>query len=219
MKTLLLRADDVLRARSTVLEIGRSWRRAGALILLIITFGVIYGAVMGGFGGVAGTRAMQVCFSAIKVPILLLATFGLSLPSFFVVNTLLGLRGDFGSAVRALVATQAGLTIILASMAPLTALWYASSGNYDAAIVFNALMFAVAGVAAQALLRRFYQPLIDRDRRHRLLLRAWLVIYSFVGIQMGWILRPFVGHPAMPTRFFREDTWGNAYQPVEKSGG
>jgi hypothetical protein len=35
-----------------------------------------------------------------------------------------------------------------------------------------------------------------------------------VGIQMGWLLRPFVGDPRSPTRFFREDTWGNAYVKV-----
>ena len=34
-------------------------------------------------------------------------------PSFFVINTLLGLRDDFGRVVRALMATQAGLTVIL----------------------------------------------------------------------------------------------------------
>ena len=28
---------------------------------------------------------------------------------------------------------------------------------------------------------------------------------------MGWMLRPFLGDPDSPTRFFREDTWGNAY--------
>ena len=68
--------------------------------------------------------------------------------------------------------------------------------------------------SAQFLLRRFYQPLINRDKRHKTLLRAWIVIYAFVGIQMGWLLRPFVGDPGIPTRFFREDTWGNAYIKV-----
>ena len=28
------------------------------------------------------------------------------------------------------------------------------------------------------------------------MLRTWLVIYVFVGIQMGWVLRPFIGDPA-----------------------
>jgi hypothetical protein len=31
---------------------------------------------------------------------------------------------------------------------------------------------------------------------------------------MGWTLRPFVGHPGGPTRFFREGAWGNAYVHV-----
>ena len=72
-------------------------------------------------------------------------------------------------------------------------------------------MFGVASVAAQWMLRRFYRPLIARNPRHRLLLRTWLVIYAFVGIQMAWVLRPFVGAPHAPTRFFRQEAWGNAY--------
>jgi hypothetical protein len=46
------------------------------------------------------------------------------------------------------------------------------------------------------------------------MLRAWLVLYVFVGIQMGWILRPFIGEPARPTQFFREEGWSNAYVVV-----
>src|SRR5690606_620363 len=117
--------------------------------------------------------------SAVKVPMLLGVTFMLSLPSYFVVNTLLGLRDDFGEAVRALAAAQAGLTIVLAAFAPVTLLWYASFDNYNGAILFNAVMFGIASLSAQALLRRYCRPLIQRDPRHRLLLRAWLVIYAF----------------------------------------
>ena len=72
-------------------------------------------------------------------------------------------------------------------------------------------MFGCASVTAQWLLRRFYEPLIRRNPRHRTLLRAWLVIYAFVGIQMGWVLRPFIGSPNLPPQFFRQDAWGNAY--------
>ena len=94
-----------------------------------------------------------------KVPFLLTATFLLSLPSFAVINTLLGLRGDLAQVVRALMATQAGLTIILASLAPFTALWYLSGNAHEPAILFNGLMFAVASFSAQWMLRREYMPL------------------------------------------------------------
>ena len=118
-----------------------------------------------------------------------------------------------------LVATQAGLTVILASLSPLTALWYLSSTNYPSAVLFNALMFAIASFAAQILLRRFYAPLIARSEKHRWLLRAWLLVYAFVGIQLGWLLRPFIGSPGAPAQFFRDKMWGNAYVEVAQLVG
>jgi hypothetical protein len=208
-------ADDVLRGQTSSLR-----RRvtglpvAGALSLLIVGFGTFYGGVMGTYGGVGGERVWQVAYSAVKVPFLLFTTFVLSLPSFFVINTLLGLRDDFPRVVRALMATQAGLTVILSALAPFTAFWYISGSNYQPAILFNGLMFAVASFSAQGMLRRDYLPLIRRNPKHRWMLRAWLVIYVFVGIQMGWVLRPFIGNPSAPVEFFREDSWSNAYEVV-----
>lgn len=209
MKTLLLNADDLLhgeRARRAAVA-----QRPRTLLFVLIAFGSTYGAVMGTFGGLEGERLLQIVYSAVKVPMLLLITFAISVPSFFVINTLLGLREDFREALAALVATQAGLTVILASLAPMTALWYASSSNYDQALLFNGFMFGVASIAAQWILRARYRPLIARNPRHLLMLRGWLVLYAFVAIQLAWVLRPFVGSPTAPVRFFREDAWGNAY--------
>src|SRR5262249_44574088 len=143
-----------------------------------------------------------------------LVTFLISLPSFFVFNTLLGLRNDFAQAMQALITAQAGLAIILASMAPFTALWYLSNSDYNAAILFNAALFAVASISAQVLLRRGYRPLIARNPRHRLMLKTWLIIYICVGIQMGWVLRPFVGSPFSQPQFFRDGALSNAYVAI-----
>jgi hypothetical protein len=211
VKTILLQAENVLRARSLAVEDGHTARKLAQLGLMVAVFGFVYGAVMGSFSGVTGERIWQVLFSALKVPFLLIATFMLSVPSFFVINTLFGLRSDFLYSLRALLATQAALTIILSSFAPFTALWYVSFSNYQGAILFNTLMFGCASFTAQWVLRRLYKPLIIRNRRHNMLLKLWLVIYAFVGIQMAWVLRPFIGSPNMPIQFFRQDAWGNAY--------
>jgi hypothetical protein len=214
MTALLRHADDVLRGGSPAAAPAPARRNVLAHLGLLVLFGAFYGAAMGCFGGVGGSRALQPLYSAVKVPLLLLATFALSLPSFFVLNTLLGVREDFPRVLRGLAATQAGLTVVLASMAPLTAFWYASFGGYRQALAFNAVVFGTASVSGQFLLRRWYRPLVRRNPRHRLLLRAWLVIFAFVGVQAAWVLRPFVGHPAGPTHFFRPDAWGNAYVEV-----
>jgi hypothetical protein len=211
MQTFLLRADAVLRGDSQQTEAAATGRTLGQWLLLIVVCGFLYGAAMGSFSGIFGDRSLQILYSAIKVPLLLLVTFVLSLPSFYIFNTLFGLRTDFGQAIRALIASQAGLTVLLAALAPLTLVWNLSSTNQQATILFNAALFGVATFGGQVLLRRTYRPLIEQDARHKQMLRLWGLVYAFVGIQMGWILRPFVGDPARPVEFFREDTWGNAY--------
>jgi hypothetical protein len=174
---------------------------------------------MGTYAGFAGVRAwdelrLQIVYSALKVPLLLAATCLVSLPSFFVINTLAGLRDDFFEAVRAVAAAQAGVSIILASLAPLTLTWYASSVRYGNAVLFNAAMFGLAGITAQQLLRTYYRPLVARRPRHRLMMWCWLAIYAFVGIQMGWMMRPFVGSPGDPVVFMRHEPDDNAYVVV-----
>jgi hypothetical protein len=215
MKVLAIRIDDLLRRRWAL----QSRSPRSALLWLggcILVFGMIYGAVMGAFGGFRGDRLWQVAISAVKVPMLLLGTSLIVWPSFFVLNTLFGLRRDFVQASGALLAGQAGLAVVLASLAPLTAVWYASSGSYPAALRFNGLMFAVASFAGQGLLRGYYRPLIARNAKHRRMLWLWLVIYVFVGIQMAWIMRPFVGAPGAPVELFRQESWGNAYEVVAR---
>lgn len=216
MNGFLLAADDVLRRRRWTTQSDRPMLALASLICCIGLFGAMYGAVMGTFGSLADQESwlVQVLYSAIKVPLLLLATFLVSLPSFFVFNTLFGLRQHFLQAIRALMAAQAGLAIILAAFAPFTMLFYASSANYPQAVLFNAVMFAAASLTAQWLLRGYYRPLVAISSKHRRLLWAWIGLYAFVGIQMGWILRPFVGAPSEDVRFFREDAWDNAYVRV-----
>lgn len=215
MTTLLTQIDDILRSRQAV----QSRPARSALLWMvgcIVAFGMVYGAVMGAFGGISNERLWQVVYSALKVPLLLLGTSLIAWPSFFVFNTLVGLRRDFARATTALIAAQAGLAIVLASLAPLTVVWYASSGNYADAVRFNGMMFATACCAGQWLLRDHYRLLIESDPRHRWMFWLWLLLYIFVAIQMAWVLRPFVGDPSAPVEFFRREKWGNAYLVVAR---
>ncbi len=165
---------------------------------------------MGCFAG----RPLQMIYSALKVPLLFGVTFMISLPAFFVLNTLAGLRNDFRDIIRAVAATQAGVCVILMSLSPYTLLWYASSSDYRSAVVFNTIVFGTSSLAGQLLLVRFYRPLVQRNSRHRLMLKTWLVIFAFVGIQTGWMLKPFIGSPNRPAEFLRASDWTNAYVAV-----
>lgn len=204
-------AETILRSRGA----GHPPLRLRGLIATTFLFGIAYGAVMGAYAGLSPDRWQQMLYSAIKVPLLILVSFALSVPSFYVFHALLGLSRDFPAALRGLAATQSAMAIILASLAPLTALWYVSVADYNAAITFNGLMFATASLSAQILLRRHYAPLIAANPRHRWMLVVWLLVYIFVAIQFAWVMRPFIGDPDQPPQFFRRDVLSdNAYVVV-----
>lgn len=215
MRTWLSTADGVLRRAPWTAQ-STSERGLLKLVACLLTCSLLYGAAMGTFRGIGGHSQWQwqIVYAATKVPLLLTATFAISLPSFFVLNTLLGLRRDFTQALRAVVATQAGMAIVLASLAPFTIFWYASSADHNEALLFNGAMFAIASFTAQWLLRQYYRPLLAHNRRHQWMLWGWLAVYTLVAIQMAWLLRPFVGAPTLDVTFVRPEAWDNAYVKV-----
>ncbi len=171
------------------------------------------GAAVAGMalGGASGEWRLAI-YAAIKVPLLLAMATALCLPSFFVVNTILGLRDDFPAAVRALLAAQAVLGIGLAAQAPVSVFLSASIADPYALTLLDAVLFATATWAGHQVLTRHYRLLIARDARHRFALRGWLVLYAFAGVQMAWTLRPFRGTAGFAVQFLRPEALEqNAY--------
>lgn len=212
---LILSIDQFLREPWRFTEETHAGKTArsnvSAQVRMIVMCGLVYGAVMGSFNGFTGEGWKQMFVSGSKVPFLFLVTFLLCLPSFYVLNTVAGLHGDFGKVLNAVLGFQSLASIVLAALAPVTGLMNASTGNYAFVVFWNGIMFAVASVAGLWMMSRLYRPLVAMNHRHGLMLKAWIVLYWFVGIQMAWVLRPFIGDPQRPVQFFRPEAWGNAY--------
>lgn len=209
-------ADELLRG-SGRFEPGATSSHAPRLaILLILATAPVYGAVMGSYALNSPDRLLQSAYSAIKLPFLLGATSLVCLPAFFVLNTALGLRADWPAALRAILSAQAALSISLLSLAPLTRFVYFSTTSYQHAHLANLAAFTLATFAGQAVMRRAYRPLIARLPLHRAALIAWILLYAFVGIQMGWMLRPFIGAPGVEVTLLRDEPFSNAYVVVAR---
>jgi hypothetical protein len=200
---------DMLGARGSLAP-GTERVRWGSLPFWIVGAGLLYGAVMGAYS----LRALQMLYSSLKVPILIAISGLVCLPNLLVLNTILGLRQDLGAVLRGAVMAQGTVCVCLAALAPITAVAYLSLDVYGEAVLFNGAVFLMAALAGQVTLSRHYRPLIERNARHRIARDMWLGLYVFVAIQMAWVLRPFVGDPEQPTRFFRADAWSNAYVEI-----
>jgi hypothetical protein len=51
------------------------------------------------------------------------------------------------------------------------------------------------------------------SRHVKTVFRCWILLFGLVGSQMGWVLRPFVGHPDAPFTWFRPKE-SNIFQAV-----
>jgi len=218
MSSLLLTIDHFLRMEGPFsavrLETDEARKRVWMQLRFIALCGGVYGAMMGSFGGVIGDGWKQILLSAAKVPFLFLMTFLLCLPSFFVMNALSGLHADFTRILHAILGFQSLASIVLAALGPITLLMNLTTDFYSFILLWNALIFGIASVSGHFMMSKLYRPLIASNPRHAILLRVWIVLYTFVGIQLAWVLRPFVGSPRLPFQFFRPGAWGNAYVEV-----
>lgn len=178
-----------------------------ALVATLAVAGFAQGAVMGSHAG----RPMQSLYSGLKVPLLLLVTTSVCLPSFYVAHIVLGLHRDFVAACRAVLFAQVAAALCLAGCAPLIAFAYLSSDSYPFATLANGIVYFAATCVGQVVLATHYRPLLARDRQHRITLGIWLVLYILVAIQCAWTMRPFIGGEMFEPSLFRPDAWGNAY--------
>lgn len=181
-----------------------------AALAVVVLAGFVQGAVMGSHDG----RVLQALYSGLKVPLLLLVTTALCMPSSYALHLGLGLRRDFAAACRACFTVQAIAALCLAASAPWIAFVYVGSTSYPVATCINGLAYFGAALTAQHALARHYAPLIARDARHRVVLLVWPCLYVGVAIQLAWTLRPFIGWPDVAPALFRGEAWGNAYVHV-----
>ena len=213
----------LLRGERDAIE---AWLQGGlasrlALHLAVIVFGAgCYGAAMGWW-----RAPQQALFTAIKFPlIILLTTLGNALIN-GMLAPLLGLDLPFRRSFAAVVMSFAVAAAILGAFAPLIAfiVWNAPplAPTPGVAFAYSLLKLAHVGVIALAGVTgsaRLFQLLAHLGGSRAVALRvlgAWLAGNLFLGAQLSWILRPFVGSPDLPVQFLRPNALhGNFYENV-----
>lgn len=163
-----------------------------ALALGVALLYAAYGATMGAFKG-----ALPALVSAAKLPLLYLFTLVICLPSLYVLNVMLGPRLSWRQSVRLLLFALSANAAALASYAPLSLFFTltTSTEGYQFLTLMHVGVFALAGLASLAviaLLFRATAAALGRPMRP-LFLILWSVLYMFVGTQMAWTLRPWIG--------------------------
>ena len=86
----------------------------------------------------------------------------------------------------------------------------------------NVAIFAICAVVGVVFLSQGMKIVSAAGKEgttaRRWVMWLWVFVYAFVGSQMAWTLRPFIGAPSMPFELFRQ-LGGNFYTNVFASIG
>ncbi|MGD0168062.1 MAG: hypothetical protein ABSC51_12380 [Gaiellaceae bacterium] len=187
---------------------------------MIILGAGLYGAAMGWW-----RDPQQALYVAVKFPlIILLTTLGNALLN-GMLAPLLGLNLPFRQSFSAILMSFAIASVILGAFSPLLAfmIWNSppmspqavSGATYGFIKLANVAVIAFAGTTGNVRLFQLLARLGNSRAVARRVLFAWLAGNFFLGSQLSWILRPFIGSPALPVEFFRATALhGNFYENV-----
>lgn len=181
---------------------------AQTIVILSGFFGLVAGAYSGPF---------QALSASIKLPFLFFATFAVCFPAFYVVQVLMGSRLRLLQVGVLVLAALALTSILLAAFVPITAFFLITGANYYFQHLLNITLAAIAGSFGMYALHDGLTVVCEKrgvyPRRALTIMRAWAVLFAFVGIQLAWNLRPFLGDRSKPFQIFGKYE-GNFYAAV-----
>jgi len=219
--SVLLRGEpDSLRAW---LE-HRDSRRLVFCLGVILSGAGLYGAAMGYW-----RAPLQAVYVALKFPlIILLTTLGNALLN-AMLAPLLGVNLGLRQSLLAILMSFTIASAILGSFSPLAAfvIWNVpplssdariSAGTYTVIQLMHVAVIAFAGIIANFRLLQLLRQLSGSALTARRVLIAWLAGNLFLGSQLSWICRPFIGSPGLQVQFLRDNAFqGNFYETVFRS--
>lgn len=213
---LLLAGDEESLARWTR-EADARWAVACVLISTAGCF--LYGATVG-----LWRSDLQAFYTAVKFPLVVLLTCSGNALLNGILALVLGANLGFRQSVVAILMSFTIMGIILAGFAPLMLfLWWSipamgtahSLIGQNITLLAHVVVIAYAGYMANLRLWQLLRRLTGSSSRAKAVLAAWLAGNLLLGTQITWILRPWIGRPSSPVRFFSpEPLRGNFFEAV-----
>lgn len=186
-----------------------SLRTAVSLIWITILWSAVFSIALGSFTG-----WYQILFLFIKLPFLLLCSLLLSIAANVVFARLLGVTTAFREISIHALQWIAVCAISLAALAPIIGYASITHFEHDAALLWALVLFGCAYCIS--IIRQYSQYLIWDVRHAIVLIGIWMLLYGVVLLQLGWMLRPWVGvlDPVYQSLPFSRLYSGNVFEEI-----
>jgi hypothetical protein len=189
-----------------------------AQVVFISLFVFGYGLIMGSYNSFAQSLA-----SGAKLWLLIFLTLLICFPSFYIVQLVLGSKVGVRQLSAILLSGFLLTATLMLAFAPIALFFQLSGDNYNFLQLLHVFVFVFSGFfGMRAVLDALKNSFAEKGVYPKLglvVFRIWVVIFAFVGLQLSWNLRPFVGYKEMPFQLFRHETQGNVYTTLLRAVG
>jgi hypothetical protein len=167
---------------------------------------------MGGYNGF-----YQALASGVKMPVLFLLLIVICFPALYVIQSVLGSKLSVSQMAAIILSGFIYTTSIMVSLAPIILFFMIIGWSYAFIQLLHVAVIALAGVFGMKHIVDALTYSCDKKKIYPktgiVVFRFWIIILFFVGSQLSWSLRPFVGSKDKPFELFRVQE-GNFYQAV-----
>lgn len=162
-----------------------------AMLLTSLIFLALYGAVLG------SGHPLQALSSALKLPLVFLASLIACAPTLYIFDQLLGSRRSLGQTIAILLTSLAATSVLLFSFIPVTVALRLMVDGYQFFKLLNVAFVVVAMAVGIFYLVTGLTTSADpkQGMRHNLLYICWIILFLFMVSQVAWSLRPFFHYP------------------------
>lgn len=156
---------------------------ANNLVILICT--LLYGAILGTYLG-----GSQILINSVKIPILFFVTLYISLPIFYILNLLLGLKINHYQTIVLLLSGYVIASIIMVAFTPFVLFFILTAKDYHFIMSLTVCILGLSGYFSIIYIFRNFSSFHDSYKWYpSFIIGSFAII--FVGTQLSWTLRPY----------------------------
>lgn len=178
-------------------------------LFLLFLFAFFYGIVMGAYHS-----PLQSIASGVKVSVLFVLALVICFPAFFIVQYILGSMLKLHQMISIILSGFIMMVSIMLSFAPIVIIFLLTGSNYYFLQLLHIGIFIFSGIFGMNTVIQALKYSCEKKNIYPqtgvVVFRFWVVIIAFVGIQLSWNFRPFLGDRGQPFELFR-DYEGNFY--------
>ena len=195
-----------------IIEDKRPFKETFTLYLFMSLFSFLFGVVMGSYHSF-----LQSLIAGIKVTFLFSMVLLICFPAFFIIQFILGSKLKLRQMISIILSGFLMITTIMISFAPIGVFFVITGSNYYFLQLLYISIFLFSGFFGMKMITDALQYSCEKKNVYPktgvVVFRIWIVIFAFVGIQLAWNLRPFLGDREEPFKLFRKYE-GNFYTAV-----